>query len=212
MRRVYRAEWIFIRRYHEAMGTLNQIPFPVFTFEEYLAKNERSSEKLEYLHGTVFAMAGGSQFHNAIGVNCIVALSNRLLGGECRVMSSDQMVSTPAQEAAFYPDLMVICGERLLPRSEAITSPVVVVEVLSPSTRAFDLSEKLKQYKRIASLRHIVFVESTKIEVLSYSREAGEVWPGSPDLCQDLESSLALSALGVDLPLREIYLDVEFSA
>lgn len=194
------------------MGTLGQTFFPVFTFEEYLAKDERSRDKLEFLHGTVFAMAGGSQFHNAIAFNCGVALAIRLRGGGCRAMNSDQMLSTPGQEAAFYPDLQVICGERLLPHSEAITTPIVVVEVLSPSTRAFDLTEKLKQYKRIASLRHILFVESTKIEVLTYSREAGELWPGSPELCQDLESSVAIAALGLDVPLAEIYQDVGFAA
>lgn len=193
------------------MGTLGQTLFPIFTFEEYLAKNERSSEKLEFLHGTVFAMAGGSQFHNAIGVNCTLALGNRLLGGKCRVMSSDQMVSTPGQEAAFYPDLQVICGERLLPRSQAITTAVVVVEVLSPSTRAFDLSEKLKQYKRIASLRHILFIESTKIEVLSYSRESAELWPASPEIYQGKDCKLTLSALDVEIPLREIYQDIDFA-
>lgn len=192
------------------MGTLSQIQFPVFTFEEYLSKNERSSEKLEFLHGTVFAMAGGSQFHNAIGVNCTLALGSRLLGGRCRVMSSDQMVSTPGQEAAFYPDLQVICGERLLPRSEAITTPIVVVEVLSPSTRAFDLSEKLKQYRRMASLRHIVFIESAKVEVVVYSRGAGELWPAAAELYLDLDSNLPLAALEVEVPMHEIYRDVDF--
>lgn len=192
------------------MGTLGQTLFPVFTFEEYLAKNERSSEKLEFLHGTVFAMAGGSQFHNAIGFNCGIAFATRLRGGKCRGISSDQMLSTPGQEAGFYPDLQITCGERLQPRSEAFTSPVVVVEVLSPSTRSFDLTEKLKQYKRIASLRHILFVESTKVEVMVYSRNAGELWPATPELYLDLASKLPLAALDVEVPLSEIYQDVEF--
>lgn len=194
------------------MGTLGQIQFPVFTFEEYLQKNERSGDKLEFLHGTVFAMAGGSQFHSALTINCSVALAIRLRGGSCRVMSSDQMVSTPGQEAAFYPDLQVICGERLKGHTEAMTSPVVVVEVLSPSTRGFDLSEKLKQYKRIAALRHIVFVESERLEVLVYSRQSGELWPATPDLYENLESSIVLSAFEVEVPMREIYQDVEFDA
>lgn len=194
------------------MGTLVQSLFPVFTFEEYLAKNERSSEKLEFLHGAVFAMAGGSRVHSAIAFNCGVAVAIRIRGGQCRGMSSDQMVSTPGQEAGFYPDLMVICGERLHLRSEAMTSPLMVLEVLSPSTRAFDLSEKLKQYKRISALRHIVFVESERHEVSVYSRQAGELWPASPEVYESLDSSVSLSALELELPMREIYQDVEFDA
>jgi len=192
------------------MTSIGQPQFPHFSFEEYLEKDSRSNEKLEYLHGVVYAMPGGTQFHNAIGMNFALVLAPQLRGKDCRVMSSDQMLETPGQEAGYYPDLLVVCGVRLLPRAAAMTAPVLVLEVLSPSTKAYDLGQKLQQYRRIPSLRHIVFVDSSRVEVQIYTRGTDEVWPGTPETLTELTDSLVLAAFGADIPLREVYSDIDF--
>lgn len=187
-------------------------PFPRFSFDEYLARNARTDEKLEYLHGVVYAMAGGTQFHNAISINFAIALGVRLRGKDCRILSSDQMVEAPAREAGFYPDLSVLCGAKLVPSAIPLKNPVVVVEVLSPSTRDYDLGQKFQQYLRIHSLRHVVFVDSEGLGVQVHTRGSDEVWPGLPDTYHRREDTMTLSALEVEIPLQEIYGDLDFSA
>jgi Uma2 family endonuclease len=96
--------------------------------------------------------------------------------------------------AGFFPDASVFCGAELGRGSAPIENPVLVVEVLSPSTRNFDPGDKLFQYKRIPSLRHILYVDSERLEARLYSRGEGELLPGEP------------------LGLREIYGELEFVA
>lgn len=192
------------------MATTNHQPFPIFTFEEYLERNRRSDDKLEYLQGVVYAMAGGSQYHNALPMNLAVALGGRLKGRDCHILSSDQMVETPGREASFFPDLTIVCGAKLEPGHRPVTNPVLVVEVLSPSTREFDLGQKLKQYKRIPSLRHIVYVDSDSVGVQVHSRGDGELWPGLPDTYRKRDDVISLEAIEAEISLRDIYGDLEF--
>lgn len=184
--------------------------YPRFTFEEYLAKNARSGEKLEFLQGVVYAMAGGSLVHCRLGVRLTILLENRLAGRGCFAMSSDGMVLSPGPEAGFYPDVSVHCGSEFELGAARMENPVLVVEVLSPSTRNFDLGDKLLQYKRIPSLRHILYVDSEALELRLYSRGEGEVWPGEPIMLRDREARFILEAFGVEIGLREIYGELEF--
>ena len=194
------------------MGSIFSSGYPHIGFEEYLFKAERSEEKLEYFQGLVYAMAGGSQFHSAITMNIAFALMSRLKNTSCRVMSSDQMIETPSQEAAYYPDLSVVCQDKLLPRLKSITTPTAVIEVLSPSTRSYDLETKLKQYRRIPSLRHIVFADSQSVEVILYSRGENEVWPGEPERFTQLAENLLLPALNIEIPVQEVYSGLDMDA
>ena len=194
------------------MATDVYSPFPRFSFDEYLARNARSNEKLEYLQGVVYSMAGGTQFHNAISINFAVALGMRLRGKDCSILSSDQMIEAPGREAGFYPDLSVLCGAKLKPSATPLKNPFVVVEVLSPSTRDYDLGQKFQQYRRIASLRHIVFIDSEGLGVQVYTRGADEVWPGLPETHHKRGETMVLSALEVEIPLVEIYGDLDFAA
>lgn len=187
-------------------------PFPRFSFDEYLARNARTDERLEYLHGVVYAMAGGTRQHSWISGRLITALNVRVAGKPCFVLTSDSMVETPQGEAGFYPDASVFCGPSLGLGAKALKNPVVVVEVLSPSTRDYDLGQKFQQYRRIPSLRHVVFVDSEGLGVQVYTRGSDEVWPGLPDTYHRREDTMALSALEVEIPLQEIYGDLDFSA
>ena len=186
--------------------------FPRFSFEEYLARNARSNEKLEFLLGFVYARAGATLQHSCISGRLITALNIRLTGRPCFVLTSDAMVETPQGEAGFYPDASVVCGPSPGLGAKTLKNPVVVVEVLSPSTRDYDLGQKFQQYRRIASLRHVVIIDSEGVGVQVYTRGADEVWPGLPETHHKRGETMVLSALEVEIPLVEIYGDLDFAA
>lgn len=184
---------------------------PRLSFEEFLNRNERSESKLEYLQGVVYAMAGASGYHNGIAARCLIALGNRLRGKGCEVMGPNQMVELPKRDAAFYPDVLVVCGSKLSRWNKPLDNPVLVIEILSPSTRLYNLGTKLSHYQRVPALRHILFVDSEKLELRVYSRGEGKVWPGNPAVFLDRGQTIALAALGIELSLDDIYEGLDFA-
>ncbi len=156
-------------------------------------------------------MAGASRFRNAVAMNRAMALGGRLTDRSCRVWPSDQMMETPKQEAAFFPGLMVTCGVGIPRNNKPITNPTLAMEVLSRSTRDYDLTTKLRRYQRVPSLRHIIFIDSEAIGVQLYSRGENELWPGTPLPYTECGQTLDLAALGVTLSLEEIYEGLNFS-
>lgn len=194
------------------MASIGYTSFPQISFEEYLEKCARNDEKLEFLHGVVYAMAGGSREHSWICGKLITALNNGLKGKSCYVLTSDTMVETPNQEASFYADVSVFCGPKLGVGSVSVSSPILVIEVLSRSTRNYDLSQKLQQYQRIAALRHILYVDSAGVGIQLYSRGDGELWPASPTTLDQREDLVSLEALELSFRLDEVYGDLEFPA
>ena len=116
----------------------------LFTAEEYITQERKAFHKSEYLDGQIFAMSGASRAHSLITSNISNRLYNQLVASDCEVHSSDMRVQ-PSPIAYFYPDVVVACGE---PRFEddvfdTLLNPVVIVEVLSPSTAAYDRAENL---------------------------------------------------------------------
>ena len=170
--------------------------------EAYLALDAESEEKLELLNGVVFAMAGASPRHNAIASNLVRCLGNRL-EGRCRVLGSDQRVRVDATSSYLYPDVTVTCGSPAFTDEQpaSLTNPTLVIEVLSASTWMRDMSFKLAHYRRMASVRHILFVGSTEPQVVHYRRTGGG-W-----LLTDHggEEPIELAAVGVVLPLADVY-------
>src|SRR5262245_30524586 len=133
-----------------------------FSFEEYLAFEEVSNVKHEFLDGQVWAMAGGTPDHAAICANITTALSNQLRDKPCRVYSSDLRVRVRATGLGTYPDVTVIFdrfeSDPSDPKGNTAVNPRVIVEVLSPSTQQYDRGEKLDHYKQIPSLQEVVLV------------------------------------------------------
>lgn len=179
------------------------------SYEDYLEYNERHNVKMEYLGGVVYAMAGGTNFHARLSGTMITALSLRLRSRGCFTLSSDVLVATPAKDAVFYPDATVICG-KMIHSTAPIGDPILVVEVLSASTRKYDLGTKFEQYKLIPSLRHIIFVDAQAVGAQVFTRAEGQVWPGFPLTYISLTDSLELSELAISIPLAELYEDLEF--
>jgi Uma2 family endonuclease len=177
------------------------------SFAEYLALEEISAVKHEFLDGHVWAMAGGSPDHAAIAVNISSLLREQLRGQPCRMFCSDLRVRVLATGLGTYPDVTVVCGPLETDpadlRGNTVTNPRVVVEVLSGSTEEYDRGEKLAHYKRIDSLAEIVLVahDTRRLEVW---RRDGDVW--SLELARNDESA-ELRSLRCKLPLADVYDD-----
>jgi Uma2 family endonuclease len=176
-----------------------------YTFAQYVELDAESPVKHEFLQGNVWAMAGGSPEHAGITANVAALLANQLRGRPCRVFSSDLRVRVQATGLGTYPDLTVVCGKLEMdpedPRGQTVTNPRVVVEVLSPSTEAYDRGEKLAHYKRIESLEDVVLVAQERQQV--------EVWHRGADgwsLAVVQEGEVArIRSIESDLPLAEVY-------
>ncbi|RKU21165.1 hypothetical protein C6499_22335 [Candidatus Poribacteria bacterium] len=174
------------------------------TPEEYLTWERKQPFKNEYHNGQIIAMSGASRWHNGITVDIAVQLSNQLMGKECEVYISQMRVGTSPEVSYFYPDVIVVCGE---PRFEddtldTLLNPIVVVEVLSPSTAAFDRGEKFESYKQLASLQEYILISQDSVRVEHYQCE-GAQWPHNR--FQHLEDTLSLASVECEVPLRVIY-------
>ena len=183
------------------MSTVTQ---PHLTYADYLAAEEHSDVKHEYLRGEVFAMSGGTPNHGALAVAMSSTLYSALRGKPCRVFSSDVRVRVVASDFAAYPDVSVVCGqiEAASDDPNAITNPVLIVEVLSDSTEAYDRGEKAAQYRRIPSLREYVLVSQRDSRLELFRRKPQGHW-------ELLEASagqtLELASVGVTVEVDEVY-------
>lgn len=181
----------------------------MITVAEYFAMDRASDVKLEYYHGQVVAMAGASPNHNRISVNLITRLNIALDSRPCEVFNSDQKVRT-LTSAYFYPDVIVACHPEFEgDRHEILTNPVVVFEVLSPSTEARDRGIKFQQLCTTASLREIVFLSQDHRWVDRFTRHSSG-WLLTTFDAHSVE--FELSSIGVSLKMDDVYRNVEFTA
>ncbi|MCA9545747.1 MAG: Uma2 family endonuclease [Myxococcales bacterium] len=174
------------------------------TLAEFLAweKAQAPDQKFEFVNGEPYAMAGGTARHAAIAVNLNGLLFAALRGRPCRPTNSDQKVYVELTDSLLLPDLTVVCGDFQFaePDPEAVTNPVVVFEVLSPSTASYDRGAKFEHYRRLPSLQAYVLVDSTAQHITLHTRQ-GDAW-----LRRDLESGrLPLDALSLSLAFADIY-------
>ena len=175
-----------------------------FTPEEYIAMERKAEFRNEYFSGQIVAMSGASFAHNFINANLVTELNNRLKSGNCVAISSDMRVRAMPRESYFYPDVVVVCGEPEFEDDtfDTLLNPIVIVEVLSPSTEAYDRGEKFTRYKHIASLQEYLLVSQDKVWV-EHHRRHGTQWVLSH--YRALEDVLPLPSIGCELPLRDIY-------
>ena len=184
------------------------------TPEEYIALERKAipdSEIIrhEYLKGELIAMSGASRAHNLITGNIFGELRNLLRGSGCETYTNEMRVSTPATTSYFYPDVVVVCEE---PRFEddvfdTLLNPIILVEVLSPSTEAYDRGEKFAHYRQLASLQEYILVSQDQIRVEHYRRQEKQ-WIFTD--FQKPEEILPLVSIQCELPLQEIYELVTF--
>src|ERR1044071_5913881 len=152
-----------------------------YTFADYLSVEEMSAVRHEFLNGEIFAMAGGTPEHAALSAAAVVVLGRRLEGRPCRPYSADLRIRVVATGLATYADAAVICGDPIRdPASPThVTNPIVLVEVLSKSTEAYDRGEKREHYQQIASLREYVLIAQDRREIEVHARDTGGSWQRS---------------------------------
>ncbi len=184
---------------------MSSLPNYYLSPEEYLAVERKAEHKSEYVDGTMYAMAGGSERHNLIAGNIITELNIQLRKAPCRVYPSDLKVRVPESRKFFYPDVSVVCGETEFADDErdVILNPVLVIEVLSESTAAFDRGKKFQSYQQIESLQEYLLVAQDEYVVEHYLRQENGHWLYTK--VTGLENSILLPTLKRQLSLSDIY-------
>jgi len=149
---------------------------PRFTPEEYLAWEAEQPEKHEYVNGEVFAMAGAAENHNTASGNVAIALRQHLKGSACRTFMSAMKVQVIADNSFFYPDVLVTCSARDAQDPLVKHEPSLLVEVLSPSTAAYDRGAKFSSYRQLASLQEYVLIDTDTRATDVYRKGADGLW------------------------------------
>lgn len=176
---------------------------PRVSFEQFLLLLEMSHTKLEWLDGIAYAMAGGSFEHSRLASRVGTVLTNALSGKPCVALQSDMLVKAPVDEFAAFPDASVVCAEPIMVMHEknpALTNPTVIVEVLSPTTEAYDRGEKFERYQTIPSVQDYVLVSQDQKRIEVFSRSRG--WEGQ---AVGAGASIELASIGVVLDVDDVY-------
>lgn len=186
-------------------------PSHKYTLEEYFALELGSEEKYEFWNGEVFCTIGASLAHNQIARNIGTKLDTELSGRGCQVFPADLRVKVPSYPPYRYLDLTALCGQPEIERMgglDMLVNPALIVEVLSPSTEAFDRGDKFTYYKSIASFSEYILVAQHRPHVSQFIRQENGVWTFME--FNDLAESVRCASVPCVLALSEIYRDVVF--
>src|SRR5256886_16202282 len=185
---------------------LPQEYLPVVSSEEYLRFERDSETRHEFLDGIVYAMAGESPDHSAICYNLNGIPHAQLRDKPCLGFSPNRKVRAGLGGLYAYPDLMIVCGEAKFhdKHGDVLLNPLVIFEVLSPSTEKYDRGEKFRRYRtQIESLQDYVMVSQDKAQVEHYHRDPEGVW-GQLQIT-GFDNVLKLPSIECQIPLAEIY-------
>lgn len=183
-------------------------PQDYWTVETYLAYEQESGIKHEYIDGEIFAMAGGLDKHSLIKTNCVIELGLQLRGKSCRLYDSDMKVEI-SDIKYVYPDFTVACGEAKFD-DEAHTmlvNPTLVAEVTSPSTESYDVLTKANFYRNLPSVQAYLIIDQEKVHAQLFTRQ-GKGW-----FFQEFSShdeKILLDVIACTLPVSEVYRDINF--
>lgn len=182
-----------------------------YTLEEYAELEKTTEERLEYFEGNVWSMAGASPNHEEISANLITTLKNALRGRGCRVFGPNLRVKVPSYPPYRYPDLSALCGDIQSEDFfglEVLVNPSLIVEILSPSTEAFDLNLKFTYYKSIESFNEYLLITQDRPHVILYTKQDNNIWIQRE--FNSLDDKLFLSSMDCQLSLTDIYENIEF--
>lgn len=185
------------------------LPQSRYTPKEYLALERKAPYKSEYLDGQIVAMSGASRAHNRIAANLIRILGNQLLDGPWEAFESDMRARVGHARSYVYPDVVIACENPVFEDAELDTriDPIVIIEVLSPSTENYDRGNKSTRYRQMESLQVYLIMSQDKPFIEHYIRENNK-W-NVVDL-QGLDATLELSSKSVKTLLSDTYYRVEF--
>jgi Uma2 family endonuclease len=174
--------------------------------DEYLAfERTQTDVKHEYLDGEITAMSGASLEHNLIAVNVLTALRTQMRGRPCSVFGGDMRVKVSATGLYTYPDISALCGERQLEDNafDTLLNPSVIIEILSPSTEAYDRGVKFAHYQRIASLQVYTLIAQDQSRIEIYRRQERDDWLYSA--IEGLDAKVNLDVIGCELTAADVY-------
>jgi len=185
-----------------------------YTFDEYVAIEEETGIKHEYIDGEIFAMTGGTKRHAIIPANCIYAVTSQFIESDrddCYITTGDMRVKV-AERKYVYPDFVVMCGDDEFEgkNETTLTNPTVVCEVISDSSKEYDTGLKSEWYRGLELLKHYLIIYQARVYVQLFTRhETEDAW-----IFRDfkaLTDVIPLTAVGVQLPLNEVYrgIDIE---
>jgi Uma2 family endonuclease len=180
-----------------------------YSLDEYRAIADTSEEKCEYHDGEIIAMTGGTVKHSRLSRNILSLLDTKLQNTNFEAINNDLRLWIPDYRRGVYPDAMVFDGALQFNgnREDEVLNPLLIVEVLSPSTEEYDRTDKFRMYRSIPSFCEYLLIRQNKIFVERYSKQA-QVWTYSD--FDSLDQSILLESLNTELAIAEIYRGVEF--
>lgn len=176
--------------------------------KDYLANELTATVRHEYVQGEVYAMAGASDGHVTINVNLITLIKAHLRGSACKAYVNAMKVRIGEDEAFYYPDLLVCCDPADHQRNHFKQAPLLIIEILSTSTEAYDRGDKFAFYRQLASLQEYILVNTRSYRVEVFRRNAQHRWELFSFF--GAEACMELASIGLTCSLLDVYEDVDF--
>ncbi len=178
--------------------------------QKYLEKEREAFEKSEYFQGEIFAMSCASEEHNIISMNCSADLRFKLKGKKCRPYGSGMRMNIPENTLYTYPYLSVYCNEieTLDDQFDTAKKPTIIFEILSKSTRNYDLGQKFELYREIPTLKEYILIDSERIKVIVNPKISDTTWSFTE--FYSINDSFEIKSIEISMNLVDIYEDVIF--
>ena len=180
---------------------------PRFTPEEYFAWEEQQLERHEYIDGEVYAMTGGSINHSEVAGKFVTILNNHLKGRGCKILTADAKVNIARSNDYVYPDVSVTCDNRDKNTAQYITYPCLIIEVLSPSTAAYDRGDKFTMYRRNPVLQDYVLASADKMSIDLFHKDEQGKWD---ILNYRAGDAVELQSIDLNFPIEDVYQEIVF--
>ena len=182
-----------------------------YTPEEYLELEEKADDKNEYRDGEIISMTGGTTNHNKLALNLATSLNVALNDLDYDIYIGDVKLWIPRYQEFTYPDVMVIEGQPVYysTNTTIVTNPVLIVEVLSKSTKDYDRGDKFLYYRSIPEFKEYILIDQTKYYVMQYVKTSENQWILTEYETED--AMINLSSINVELSLKQLYKKVNFS-
>lgn len=184
-----------------------------YTLEEYFALELASEEKYEFWNGEVFCMTGASLAHNRISVNVVAEAHSQLSERGCQVFPADMRIKVPTYPPYRYPDLTALCNQPEIEKIgglDVLVNPALIVEVLSPSTEAFDRGDKFTYYKSIASFSEYLLIAQHRPHVSQFIKQENGVWTFRE--FNELSDTVRCESVPCVLAVSGVYRNVAFES
>ncbi|CBN55198.1 MULTISPECIES: Uma2 family endonuclease [Kamptonema] len=190
---------------------VTQVETKTYTAEEYLEAEINSQDRHELINGEIVLMTGGTPNHNEITsiLNAILRVS--LKGKPYSIFASDQRLWVPQFNNYTYPDVMVVARpiELQSGRTDTITNPLLIAEVLSKSTKAYDRDEKFAGYRSLPSFQEYLLIDQYRVQVEQYFKTEANKWIFSE--YSSIDDRLTLTSIPVEISLADLYENIELN-